>query len=83
METKTAEPCRLHHTELENACRFLRSPFPDCFCLNISSFNIRKMLAYCTGDYGSCPIYCREVEDSRCQPEPGQDVNPSIACKRS
>jgi len=62
METKSAEPCRLQHTEPVTACRFLHEPFPDCFCLNISSFNIRKMLAYCTADYGSCPIYCNNLD---------------------
>jgi hypothetical protein len=42
-----------------HACIHLQEPFSDCYCMNISSFNITRMLAFCNGDYRSCPIFRR------------------------
>ena len=47
--------------DAEEACIFLQEPFADCFCLHISSSNICKMLAFCTGDYRSCPTYRQKM----------------------
>ncbi|WP_305732295.1 hypothetical protein [Trichlorobacter ammonificans] len=38
-------------------CRFLKAPFPECYCMNISSKNIQKMLLFCADDYAACSIY--------------------------
>jgi hypothetical protein len=50
--------------DLQHACIFLQKPFADCYCMNISSSNISKMLAFCTGDFRSCPIYCQFAEEN-------------------
>jgi len=42
-------------------CRFLHDPFPECYCMNITSANIQKILAYCATNYQSCQIYCRKT----------------------
>ena len=49
--------------ELQNACVFLKKPFTDCYCMNLSSSNISKMLAFCTGDFPACPIYRQKGAD--------------------
>jgi len=38
-------------------CEFIDKSLPDCYCTNITSLNIPKMLAFCGGDYKSCKIY--------------------------
>ena len=38
-------------------CKHLKEPFPECYCMNISSTKIAKMLSYCAHDYESCHIY--------------------------
>jgi hypothetical protein len=39
------------------ACPYLTMPFPDCYCMNLSSQNIARMLVYCSENYFSCLIY--------------------------
>lgn len=41
-------------------CKFLRKPFPGCYCRNISSMSIPKIISVCGGEFRLCPIYCRE-----------------------
>lgn len=41
-------------------CKFLRKPFPGCYCRNISSMSIPKIISVCGGEFRYCPIYCRE-----------------------
>jgi|GEM_PF-6093836 len=38
-------------------CRFIEASLPECYCTNITSLNIPKMLAFCGGDYERCKIY--------------------------
>ncbi|BCS55087.1 hypothetical protein GSbR_18680 [Geobacter sp. SVR] len=47
----TAENARYHN------CKHLKKPFPECYCMNISSIKIAKILSYCASDYESCHIY--------------------------
>lgn len=63
METKTDDLNVAMTAELKppHACIFLQHPFADCYCMNITSSNIRKMLAFCTGEYRSCLVYCRRM----------------------
>jgi len=49
----------LAETGSPRGCRFLRHPFPDCYCLNISGAKIPRMIEYCVGDFGSCQVYRR------------------------
>ena len=48
---------------LSNGCVYLSKPFPECYCLNMTSFKIFKMLAYCNGDFRFCVIYCNMVDE--------------------
>lgn len=52
------------HPKGAQVCPVLHQPFADCYCMNISSANINKMLTLCIGDYRSCPIYQRQLEDA-------------------
>ncbi|OQY22886.1 MAG: hypothetical protein B6I37_06440 [Desulfobacteraceae bacterium 4572_35.2] len=38
-------------------CPFMKSPMVNCYCRNLSSENIEKAYAYCSGDYANCLIY--------------------------
>lgn len=48
---------------LSTGCVFLSNPYPECYCINMTSFKIFKILAYCSGDYKLCVIYCNKVEE--------------------
>jgi hypothetical protein len=46
-------------------CRFLIDPFQECYCMNITAHKISKIIAFCAGEFKSCPIYrskCRQIE---------------------
>ena len=60
--------------DLQHACIYLQKPFAGCYCMNISSFNISKMLAFCTGDFRSCPMFCRAIEENETPVEAGSSV---------
>jgi len=40
------------------SCRFLSAPFAECYCVDITSAKIPKLIKYCAGAFASCPIYC-------------------------
>lgn len=45
-------------SELQRAlCSFLKKPFPECYCMHMSSMNIPKILEFCAGDFTLCRIY--------------------------
>jgi hypothetical protein len=50
------------HCQSLRACVFLQKPFRECYCMNMTSSNIRKMLSFCIGDFRSCVIYRKESE---------------------
>jgi len=66
MHMKNSDPplARCIDRERLNACIFLAKPFDNCYCMNISSSNIPKMLALCIGDYRSCAIYRRHQAET-------------------
>ena len=43
----------------EEICPILDDPAPDCYCLNLTSFNIPKAVQFCLRDFRQCPIYQR------------------------
>ena len=43
-------------------CPLLNEPEPDCYCLNLNSFNIVKAVHFCLKDFRQCPIYRRYIE---------------------
>ncbi len=47
---------------LSPLCVFMEKPFPECYCLNISSQKIPKMLTFCAGEYTSCAVYRQKNE---------------------
>jgi len=38
-------------------CTFLKKPFPECYCMHMSSMNIPKILEFCAGDFALCRVY--------------------------
>jgi len=56
-------------TALPKVCPFLRHPFPDCYCLNISGAKIPRIIEYCNGSFTSCQVFCRAAP----QYEPAQE----------
>lgn len=46
-------------------CRFLKAPFPECYCMNISSKNIRNMLLFCANNHAACSIYRSKADECR------------------
>lgn len=38
-------------------CPFVNDPLENCYCLDMTSRNIDKVLQYCSGDYEQCAIY--------------------------
>lgn len=38
-------------------CPRVANPFPDCYCVNLTSAKIPSVLAYCQGDYEYCRLY--------------------------
>jgi hypothetical protein len=52
----------LASTPLPTECVFLRTPFPECYCMGITSLKISRILKYCSGEFTSCKIYRNRVE---------------------
>lgn len=59
MQTKTLSEAKTQtvYQDQLSLCVFTRKPFPECYCMTISSQNIHKMLDFCAGDYHQCPVY--------------------------
>jgi hypothetical protein len=38
-------------------CPLVNNPRRDCYCLDMTSRNIEKVVRYCSGDYEQCAIY--------------------------
>ena len=51
----------LEGAPLPGLCPFLRHPFPECYCLNISGAKIPRILEYCDGNFTSCQVYGNRV----------------------
>jgi hypothetical protein len=58
--TKMVDPNMVH------GCMFLNAPFPECYCMNIRSTNITKILNFCADAYQSCQIYGLKKEEKNC-----------------
>jgi len=39
------------------ACPFVKKPFPDCYCFNLTSRNIDTAIVYCGNKFKECEIY--------------------------
>jgi hypothetical protein len=40
-----------------SACPFVKNPFPDCYCFNMTSRNIDTAIVYCGNKFKECAIY--------------------------
>ena len=38
-------------------CPLVSNPLQDCYCLDMNSRNIEKVVQFCSGDYERCAIY--------------------------
>jgi hypothetical protein len=38
-------------------CPFVKKPFNDCYCFNMTSKNIYPAIAYCSNNFSNCSIY--------------------------
>ena len=38
-------------------CPFVKSPFPDCYCFNLTSRNIDSAISFCGSNFRECEIY--------------------------
>lgn len=56
-QMKELQPAGAYEAQV---CRFMSKPFPGCYCRNISSMSIPKIISVCGEGFRSCPIYCRE-----------------------
>ena len=65
MQPESRQLKQVQKADPQRVCIFLGQPFADCYCMNISSFNIGKMLSFCTGDYRSCPIYLQKTAETQ------------------
>jgi hypothetical protein len=61
--TDNAGDKKRHHPE-GDICKFLEQPLGECYCLNVSSRRITKLLSLCGGNFRSCAIYTAENEKS-------------------
>lgn len=43
--------------EPEQLCPYFSSPFPNCYCVNMTSLDIPFVLKYCHGAQSNCKIY--------------------------
>lgn len=46
-------------------CPYFTSPFPDCYCVEMTSLKIPFVLKYCNGDQFACEIYQHNSEENK------------------
>lgn len=42
----------------EELCLYVKSPSPDCYCINMNSAKIELAVRFCMGDFRKCPHFC-------------------------
>jgi|GEM_PF-5876760 len=50
-----------YYPDKQSFCNLLSNPFAECYCKNLSSTNICRVLQFCAGEFLSCPIYQKET----------------------
>ncbi len=38
-------------------CPFTAEPDEECYCININSLRVYRVIDYCAGDFRLCPVY--------------------------
>jgi hypothetical protein len=38
-------------------CSFVSTPFPECYCRQLTGRNIVKVVSFCAADFRACPVY--------------------------
>ena len=59
MASPTDNGSRKGHAD-QRHCPFISHPFPCCYCLEMDSGRISRVIDYCYDRYWNCPIYRRE-----------------------
>lgn len=44
-------------SEKFKVCPYVNNPLRNCYCLDMNSRNIEKVVRYCSGDFQQCVIY--------------------------
>jgi hypothetical protein len=47
----------MNRTANNKACPFVKNPFPDCYCFNMTSKTIDTAIIYCGSKFKECEIY--------------------------
>lgn len=61
----SANDAKFYDRDMSRTCRFLPRPFQECYCMNITAHKISRIIAFCAGEFESCPVYCsktRQIE---------------------
>jgi hypothetical protein len=61
-DSHSTDPAEADAGKSFELCRFLKHPFPDCYCVNLTGRKITKVVAFCAGDYQACSIFRSKVE---------------------
>lgn len=46
-------------------CPFIREPFDDCYCSQMSSQVSDKVIKFCGGNYEECDIYVKHLKERK------------------
>ncbi len=49
------------HLSSNEKCPYIRKPFTDCYCANLTSRNIESAIYYCNKYFNQCDIYINNV----------------------
>jgi len=47
----------MKNKENNSPCPFVKNPFPDCYCFDMTSKTIDPAIAYCGDKFNECQIY--------------------------
>lgn len=76
IKTDTMESSEAAEPQQRLMCSFLKKPFPECYCMRLSSMNIPKILEFCAGEFKFCHIYQHNAH----MIPPWQGTPPSTLC---
>lgn len=44
---------------VHGTCDFLKDPLPECYCKNLSSRNVPRIIRFCASDFRQCLVYLK------------------------
>ncbi len=63
-------------------CPFVKKPFTDCYCFNLTSRDINSAIHYCSSDFKSCDIYKRGSDRQEFPPPSGRNERQGALWKK-